>query len=767
MLFAFGARLVAAACLVPIPLALVPPARAQSSLAPAAPAATAPIELAQAPVQPAPAATPASSPDLGEVVVSASRSQARVEQMPLHTTVVSRRQIEAAPARTLDQLLRDIPGLNFTGVPATQSDPTGHQTRMRGMGNAKVLVLLDGIPVHDPFYLTTQWYKLPLSTIERVEIVRGGNSSLWGNMAVAGVINIVSRRPSDGAGEIRFGMDSRGSTQFSLSKDFRLSDAVSMNLAVDQLSSRGYTLVPADQLWRYPARQPVDARNSNVQLTTYFRPDPDWSGYLRLGYHVQDQDIAYLFGSNQQINPDLSASLTRRFEDRSTLTGSFWSQYLNFEKYNGASCYWQATGTRCPAANNLTTAQINNSIVQYYTQYGSQRYRERGASAIYSRDMSGLWRSVQLGVDYRKLAASDLETFYAAPTSLAQTQNLASSTVGLAEQGFIGAFAQARIAPTDALQLTFSARHDTWHNTDRFNTRTTAAGLTTGGAQPDTSKSALNPSLSARYALGDAWALRAAAYKSFRAPGFNNTTRTFGAASPTIANPDLAPETLTGRELGVDFDKGDVSLSATWFRYDIKDMIATFRVNNFASAPALVRSICGAALVNCGGSASFYTNDQDGASEGLELTARWKLASTLNLSGSFTRTSTRLTRVGNVVTDPVGVQLAGTPRNLATVALSWQPQDRWQLFAQARYIGGMYIDTTTTATPARVFYEQGSSTVVDASLRYRWSKAVDLTASVVNLFNRDYSENAYTFNQPWNRVLSMPRTVNLGLTVRF
>ena len=79
----------------------------------------------------------------------------------------------------------------------------------------------------------------------------------------------------------------------------------------------------------------------------------------------------------------------------------------------------------------------------------------------------------------------------------------------------------------------------------------------------------------------------------------------------------------------------------------------------------------------------------------------------------------------------------------------------------------MYIDTTTTATPARVFYEQGSSTVVDASLRYRWSKAVDLTASVVNLFNRDYSENAYTFNQPWNRVLSMPRTVNLGLTVRF
>ena len=87
-------------------------------------------------------------PNLPQVTVSASRSQARVESMPLNTTIVSQEDIQKSSAQTLDQLLRDVPGLNFTGVPAAQSDPTGHQTKMRGMGNAKVLVLLDGIPIH-------------------------------------------------------------------------------------------------------------------------------------------------------------------------------------------------------------------------------------------------------------------------------------------------------------------------------------------------------------------------------------------------------------------------------------------------------------------------------------------------------------------------------------------------------------------------------------------------------------------------------------------
>jgi iron complex outermembrane receptor protein len=724
--------------------------------------------LAATSVQAQQIADEAKSAELKSVVVSASRGQAQVEAMPLNTTIVSQEDIQKSSAQTLDQLLRDVPGLNFTGVPAAQSDPTGHQTKMRGMGNAKVLVLLDGVPIHDPFYLTTQWFKVPLSTIERVEVVRGGNSSLWGNMAVAGVINIVSKRPTDHSGEATLNVGSNGTVSASISKNIVLSDSLSVNVSMDKLNSRGYDTVLPEHLWRYPARQPVNTQDTNILISTYFKPSSDLSGYLRIGQHTQDQDISYVNGKNLQTDPDLSASLTKKLDDTSAVTASAWAQYMEFEKFNGATCYWQTTGTKCPATNSVTPAQVNSSILQYYTQYGSQRYREQGASAIYSTQKTGLLNSLQLGMDYRHLSASDLEFFYSAPTVQSTPQVLNSSTFGEAEQTFTGVFAQTKLVPTDALDITLSARFDSWDNTHRLNTRTTAAGVTSGGAQPSSNTTAFDPSIAARYSFNDDLAVRGAVYKSFRAPGFNNTTRTYGASTPTIANPDLTPENLLGSELGIDYARGDLSLSATYFQYDIQNMIATFRVGSYAAAPALVRTICsaggGANLTQCGGSANFYTNDQDGQSSGLELVANWKASKQWSFNGTYTQTNSKLTRKGAIVTDPINVQLAGVPQDVATLGANWTPSAALKANLQARYIGSMNIDTTSTPG---VEYKQGDITVWDASTQYALSKSVDLSASVVNLLDTQYSENAYTYNQPWNRTLSMPRTLTLGLKMRF
>lgn len=54
---------------------------------------------------------------LEPVVVSASRSQTKIEEMPLHTTIITQEEIQKSPVTTLDQLLRNVPGMNFTGVP--------------------------------------------------------------------------------------------------------------------------------------------------------------------------------------------------------------------------------------------------------------------------------------------------------------------------------------------------------------------------------------------------------------------------------------------------------------------------------------------------------------------------------------------------------------------------------------------------------------------------------------------------------------------------
>jgi iron complex outermembrane receptor protein len=705
---------------------------------------------------------------LESVIVSASRSQTRLDEMPLHTTVLDQQDIAASSAQTLDQLLRNIAGLNFAGVPATQSDPTGHQTKMRGLGNAKVLVLLDGVPVHDPFYLTTQWFKLPLARIARIEVVRGGGSSLWGNMAVAGVINVITRRVTVSGVELDMSAGSWGSHTAAATLDQVINEQLSVRLSADQLQSNGYQLTPTEHLWRFPQKNPTNARDSNVQLTTQWRSDAGLNAWLRLGYHVQDQDISYVYGNNLQRSPDAAAGLTQLFGNGSQLQANAWAQYVGFEKYNGASCYFQDSGTRCPSNANVTLNQVNSTVLQYYTQYGSLKYREQGGSLAYSLPLSGIWQSVQLGSDVRRLSATDNETFYAAPTVFAAPQgNLGSTTAGAGTQTFSGVFAQLKLQPLPSLMLLLSARQDSYRSTDRNNTRTTANGTLTGGPIADTSQSAFDPSASLRWTVMPNWDLRAAAYKAFRAPGFNNTMRTFGASTPTIANPELQPERLRAWELGSDVRIGALTLGATYFQYDIKNQIASFRVNSYATAPELVRSICssggGANLTLCGGSANFYTNDQDGRSKGLELEAAWVLDDALQVAAQYTHTSASLVRRGAVVTDPLGVQLVGTPMDVGALQLRWQATPDLQTQLSLRYIGRMPIDTTSVAGTA--FY-QGSNTVLDASFSYRYNKQLDVWLSGSNLLDRSYSENGYIYTQPFNRTLSAPRTLQLGLRLR-
>lgn len=720
------------------------------------------------------------SPQLAHVPetiwVSASRRDAKLQDMPLHTSVLRLEDLQKSTASTLDQLLKDVPGLNFTSVPHTQTDPTGQSTKMRGLGNAKVLVLLDGVPVMDPFYLTTQWFKMPLANIERVEIVRGGNSSIWGNMAVAGVINVVTKRVRDNSGELDFSVGSRGSSEIALSKNLQVSPAWGVNVFVEQLNARGFPMTPNDQAWRFPGKGNIDAKDQNLQLTSFFTPSADLKGYARVGAHIQDQAISYDKGQNIQKSPDLSMGLTQTWDAFTSFSAQAWQQRIDFTKYNGASCYWQSTsGNKCPSPATLNFSQVNSTVAQYYTQYGLQNYSENGASAIFSKRFNHSVQDFQVGLDLRQLKAQDQEVFYSAPVSALALQNPSSTTTGAGQQTFAGLFAQSRLTPFEQaqdLELTISARYDTYSNTQRDITRTPIAGLPSGGPQADGHKTALNPSIAARYSVNDDLYLRAASYKSFRAPGFNNTLRTYGSPNPTIANPDLSPESVMGREIGLDYANERLSFSATYFVYDIKNMIATSNyqyvgannLNNSPLIPSLVQTICaGPTLSACGGRASFYSNAQDGQSQGFELSAKGSLSPELKMDASVTRTSSVLTQ-NQVSTAPLGIQIAGLPWNMATLGLDWQMFTKTRLHVQAHYIGKMLIDTTSTLGQV---YGQGGITTVNVSVRHRLNKDTDLSAYISNMFNRVYSENAYAYNQPWSAVLSEPQTVHIGLRTRF
>jgi len=205
-----------------------------------------------------------------------------------------------------------VPGFNFSSVPSTQTDPTGQSTKLRGVGTARVLVLLDGIPLLDPFYSTTQFFKIQLANIDHVEVVRGGNSSIWGNMAVAGVVNVITKRVKDNSGEVNVSYGSFGSNNVAISKNFTESKELGINLSIDQMNSRGYGMTPIELNYQLPGRGLNNAKDTNIQLTTYFSPKADMNGFLRMGYHIQEQDIAYQYGNNLMKSPDISGVLNKK-----------------------------------------------------------------------------------------------------------------------------------------------------------------------------------------------------------------------------------------------------------------------------------------------------------------------------------------------------------------------------------------------------------------------------------------------------------------------
>ncbi len=132
-----------------------------------------------------------SSSPMDTILVTASRAPLATADAGSSVTVITREQIERRQARYVTDLLRAVPG-----VAVSHSGPIGAQTqvRIRGAEANHVLVLIDGVRANDPASGDEfRWELLSTSNIERIEVIRGPQSALWGSDALAGVVHIITR----------------------------------------------------------------------------------------------------------------------------------------------------------------------------------------------------------------------------------------------------------------------------------------------------------------------------------------------------------------------------------------------------------------------------------------------------------------------------------------------------------------------------------------------------------------------------------------------
>ncbi|MFN5607972.1 MAG: TonB-dependent receptor, partial [Bacteroidota bacterium] len=135
---------------------------------------------------------------LQEVVVTANKVAKKQTETAKVVSVINREMLRQSGGRSVGELLNQVAGVT---VPGANNNLGSNQTiSIRGASAGNVLILLDGIPVNDPSVISNYFdiNLLSIDQIERIEILKGGQSTLYGSDAVAGVVNIISRKNQNG-----------------------------------------------------------------------------------------------------------------------------------------------------------------------------------------------------------------------------------------------------------------------------------------------------------------------------------------------------------------------------------------------------------------------------------------------------------------------------------------------------------------------------------------------------------------------------------------
>ena len=682
---------------------------------------------------------------LSDVVVNATRSDTPLDQMPLNTTILTKEVLESSPDQTIDQVLKNVPGVFLNDVPYYQKDPTGQSINVRGLGYGRTLVLIDGLPANDAFYGTVQWNLVPMSSIESVEFVRGGVSSLYGNYGMGGVININTKTPKNSSQEVSASYGSFGTGNVAASKDLIVSDAMQMRFSADYFSSEGFqnyaTISPGSPSNIKNGMGTDAVKNSNVRLQNYFKPSQDTNAFVRMGYSTMaDLSSNYAIAPNLIQTADIAAGSTTNLDvDKKTQVNVYY-QNTNFFKQTG-----------------LTSTANPNKGQPYVNQNSIEPYSTLGASAQYTHDlkMGGIDQYV-LGIDARNISASN-QTNY-----LSSTGSGAVNAVNYAQgqQNFYGLLGQLKsTASAFPLEATLGARLDSWTSQTPtfYNAVTNSAPAYQNVANK--SKTQLSPSLGLVYKATDDWNLRTAAYQAFHAPSMNNTLRSYSTSGGYyFANPNLIPETMTGYEVGTDYRWKEGFSQLTAFNNYIQNAITSYNLSTAADL-ALATSLCASVgtPTGCGlGKVNYYTNQQNLLSRGIELQYHQDVNAHWAVDGGYTYTNTILT--WSATTDPINTQVGGVPKNMANVGITYYPVPEASLSTTVRYVGNSWMATGSLPVPAYA--------VVGLKANYQVTPQASVFASVVNLFNRQY----VTFNIAASSTQyqsGMPQAISVGARVLF
>jgi outer membrane receptor protein involved in Fe transport len=604
------------------------------------------------------------APNLQRIEVK-STAQDRIPAVPASLFTLSEEQIDLSGSLAVDDVLRQVPGFStFRRSSSLYANPSSQGVSLRGVGasaTSRSIVLLDGIPLNDPFGGWVYWARVPRDGIASMEVSNGGASDLYGGGALGGVLNIRTRQASEAfaSGEIGYGSLNTPDLSFAAGAPLGNWTITAMGQAV---RTDGYILVPPAE------RGTVDVPANSGDL----------SGIVEISHTLGEQGRFFARGSGFGESRDNGTPLQRNDTTIPEVDlGADWAsaQLGSFSgRLYGSTEYFHQTFSAVAANRDsemLTDDQHSPSQQIGFVASWSRLFAER--------------HKITAGFEAHDVRGSSKETNYAlsVPTALVDSGG---------RQHFFGFFAQDAFLISRNWLLTFGGRVDTWNNNTGFQDRTPlAAGSSpTYKTFPDRTENAFSPRVSIMHSLSGGIALSASVYQAFRAPTLNELYRNFRQGNTfTLANPALTGEHLTGGEAGISakYLQNRLTLRGNFFWSDINDPVANVTLS---VTPALI------------------TRQKENLGEtqarGFELAGQMQITPRFQLSGSYLFVNSI---VVDYPTQPglpslVGNRLPQVPQNSFGVQASYIGK-KWTAAVQARFLGDQFDDDQNLLPLGRAF----------------------------------------------------------------